>query len=58
MATVSFFQNVIVEDKEKIKEVRKALNSNTRPCSEIKSIDTNEDKQREIAERWYSSLKK
>ncbi|MDE7076912.1 MAG: hypothetical protein K2O62_06285 [Clostridia bacterium] len=58
MATVSFFQNVIVEDKEKISEVRKALNSNTRPYSEIKNFDTNEDKQREIAKKWYSSLKK
>lgn len=58
MATISFFQNVVIEDEKKIKEVRNALNSNTRPCSKIKNIDTNDDEQRKIAEKWYSNLKK
>ncbi len=58
MATVSFFQNVVVKDEKKINEVRNALNSNTRPCSEVKNVNTNEDEQKEIAEKWFSSLKK
>ncbi len=58
MPTISFFQNVVIEDEKKINEVRNALNSNTRPCSKIKNIDTNEDEQRKIAQQWYSNLKK
>lgn len=58
MATVSFFQNVVVEDEDKINEVREAINGNTRPRTEIKKIDADEEKQREIAEKWYSHLKK
>ncbi len=58
MATVSFYQNVVIKDEKKIKEVQNALNSNTKPCSEMRNISTNEKEQKEIAEKWYSSLKK
>ncbi len=58
MATISFYQNVVVKDEKKIEEVRNALNSSTRPCSEIRKISTSEEEQKEIAKKWYSSLKK
>ncbi len=58
MATISFFQNVVVDDEKKINEIRDALNSNTRPCSEIEKITANEDEQNEIAKKWFLNLKK
>ncbi len=58
MATISFFQNVVVDDEKKINEIRNALNSNTRPCSEIEKITANEDEQNEIAKKWFLNLKK
>ena len=51
MATISFFQNVVVDDEKKINEIRNALNSNTHPCSEIEKITANEDEQNEIAKK-------
>ena len=58
MATISFFQNVVVDNEKKINEIRNALNSNTRPCSEIEKITANEDEQNEIAKKWFLNLKK
>ena len=58
MATISFFQNVVVDDEKKINEIRNALNSNTHPCSEIEKITANEDEQNEIAKKWFLNLKK
>lgn len=58
MATVSFYQNVVVKDEKKIEEVKNALNSNARPCSENRNFSTNEEEQKEIAKKWFSSLKK
>lgn len=58
MATTSFYQNVVIRDKKKIKEIRNALNSSVRPYSEAQSISTNEAEQKEIAKKWFSSLKK
>lgn len=58
MATTSFYQNVVIRDKKKIKEIRNALNSSVRPCSEAQSISTDETEQKEIAKKWFSSLKK
>ena len=58
MATVSFYQNVVVKDEKKIEEVKNALNSNTRPCSEIRNFITNEEEQKEIAKKWFLNLKK
>ena len=58
MATISFFQNVVVDDEKKINEIRNALNSNTRPCSEIEKITANEDEHNEIAKKWFLNLKK
>ena len=58
MATTSFYQNVVIKDKKKIKEIRNALNSSVRPYSEAQTIIADEAKQKEIAKKWFSSLKK
>ncbi|MDE5799269.1 MAG: hypothetical protein K2H73_09700 [Treponemataceae bacterium] len=58
MATTSFYQNVVIRDKKKIKEIRNALNSNVCPYSEAQTIIADETEQKEIAKKWFSSLKK
>lgn len=58
MATASFYQNVVIKDKKKIKEIRTALNSSVRPCSEAHITIADEAEQKEIAKKWFSSLKK
>lgn len=58
MATISFYQNVVIKDKKKIEEIRNALNSSVRPCSETQTVIADEAKQKEIAKKWFSSLKK
>lgn len=48
MATTSFYQNVVIRDKKKIKEIRNALNSSVRLCSEAQSISTDEQSKRKL----------
>lgn len=57
MAIVSFFENVVVKDENKIREVRDALDSNIRSFTPAK-IDTDEKRQEDIAKKWFSTCKK
>ena len=53
MATVSFEQNVVIRDKQKVEEIKRALNQNTSSFTDVKASE--KDKLPENASKvWFN----
>ena len=53
MATVSFEQNVVIRDKQKVEEIKRALNQNTSSFTDVKASE--KDKPPENASKvWFN----
>ena len=58
MATVSFYQNVVIKDSNKIEEVKNAMKSDEKAYKNVPPAKIDFDAQKENAEKWCSLLKK
>ena len=53
MATVSFEQNVVIRDKQKVEEIKRALNQNTSSFTDVEASE--KDKLPENASKvWFN----
>lgn len=58
MATISFYQNVVVTDKDKIEEIKQAMKSDDKAYKNVPPAKIDFEAQKENAEKWCSLLKK
>ncbi len=58
MAVISFQQNIVITDKDKIEEIKQTMKSDYRPYDNIRPAKIDLDAQKKNAEKWCSLIKK